>query len=96
MTPDSPRSIAALQSANCIWVPGSRVIQYFFHITDGSRLYTDDTGRTCASRVAAGACAAQIARELAADGDTYARFVVSVADERGNELARIPIGRQDE
>jgi hypothetical protein len=71
-------------------------MQYFFHITDGSRLYTDDTGRTCASRVAAGTCAAQIARELAADGDTYARFVVSVADERGNELARIPIGRRYE
>ncbi len=71
-------------------------MQYFFHITDGSRLYADHTGQTCASRVAAGTCAAQIARDLAADGDTYASFVVSVADARGNELARIPVGKRYE
>jgi uncharacterized protein DUF6894 len=69
-------------------------MQYFFHITDGSRLYQDGMGQACASRVAAGTCAAQIARELAADGNAYAGFFVSVADERGNELARIPIGRR--
>jgi hypothetical protein len=71
-------------------------VQYFFHITDGRRSYTDETGQTCSSRVAAGACAAQIARDLAADGDTYAKFVVSVADERGCELARIPVGARYE
>jgi Domain of unknown function (DUF6894) len=67
-------------------------VRYFFHVVDGTTSYRDHAGQTCASRVAAGTRAAQIARDLAADSGSYPGFTVSVADERGNEVARVPVG----
>ena len=34
-----------------------------------------------------------IARELAMDGDAYHGFAVCVIDDRGTEVARVPVGK---
>jgi hypothetical protein len=66
-------------------------VLYFFEITDGTTCFGDAEGQTCRSPVAAGAHAARIAAELAAEGDAYAGFAVRVLDAHGVEVVRIPI-----
>jgi hypothetical protein len=64
--------------------------RYFFEITDGGRSYKDEVGRTFPVPEATKAHAVTIAGELAAD-DGWGDYVVSVRDEKGNEIARVPI-----
>ena len=65
---------------------------YFFEITNGTKSFKDHEGQRCRSRIAAGARAAQIAAELAAEGETYTEFAVRLLDDQGSELACVPVG----
>jgi hypothetical protein len=68
--------------------------RYFFHVTDSERAFNDQTGEMHPTRQAAEAKAAQLARELAAERETYLDYSVIVADEDGNEIARVPVSPQ--
>ena len=61
--------------------------RYFFHVRDGVRSFDDSEGEILSGIVAAEAKAAQIARELAADGEAYRSYRVVVTDATGNEIA---------
>jgi hypothetical protein len=66
-------------------------VRYFFEITDGTTCFNDAEGQRCRSRIAAGAEAARIAAELAAEGEAYRGFAVRVLDQHGAEVVRIPV-----
>jgi hypothetical protein len=65
--------------------------RYFFHIAGGDREYRDDNGQRFDSLQDAAAHAAQIAAELAQDGDRYRGFAVCVVDKDDNELTRVTV-----
>jgi hypothetical protein len=65
--------------------------RFFFHVADGTST-KDADGEKFPSAEAARAHAVQIANELGEDRN-YESFAVQVTDERGNEVAHIPIGR---
>jgi hypothetical protein len=64
---------------------------FFFQITDGTTCFNDVDGQACRSRIAAGAQAARIAAELAAEGEVYRGFAVRVLDHEGAEVVCIPV-----
>jgi hypothetical protein len=64
--------------------------RFFFHVTNGST-FKDEVGGLYFSLEAARAHAARIASDLSRDRD-YDGFAVTVMDEQGNEVARVPIG----
>ena len=66
-------------------------MRYFFHVLDGLKTITDETGTVLSGPEAARLQAAVIATELAQDGDHYQGFVVCAIDEQGNEIARVPV-----
>jgi hypothetical protein len=57
------------------------------------RTYRDEVGQRFDRLAEAEAHAAVIARELAMDGDIYSGYVVCIIDDRDNEAARVPIGK---
>jgi hypothetical protein len=63
---------------------------YYFHITDGERIFKDEVGRLFASPGTAQGHAVIIASELASD-DGWDGFSVVVEDKDGGELTRVPI-----
>jgi hypothetical protein len=65
--------------------------RYFFHVRDGRLVFDDATGEMHPTRQAAEAKAAQLASELAADGETYSGYNVIVTDDHGNEIARVRV-----
>ena len=65
--------------------------RFFFHVRDGSSALDDSEGELLPGPAAAATRAEQIARELAADGDSYRGYLVIVLDESGNEVARCAI-----
>ena len=66
-------------------------MRYFFHVLDGASTYKDEAGTVLSAPEVARLQARVIAAELALDGDTYRGFVVCAVDERGNEMARVPV-----
>jgi hypothetical protein len=66
--------------------------RFFFHIRNGRR-YPDETGSVFSCAEEAVAHATALALEFAQDG-SWEGFSVSVADEGGSEIARVPISRQ--
>jgi Domain of unknown function (DUF6894) len=64
--------------------------RFFFHVKNG-RTFKDEQGMDCSSLKVARAVAARIASDLSKDRN-YEAFAVVVTDERGNEIARVPIG----
>jgi hypothetical protein len=64
---------------------------YYFHVTNG-RKYLDEIGKVFPSHQEAMAYATVVAGELAQDGD-WDGFVVSVTDENGGIIARVPVGK---
>jgi hypothetical protein len=69
-------------------------MRYFFHVLDGRGTLKDEAGTVLSSPEVARLRAAVIAAELAQDGDHYHGFVVCAIDERGNEIARVPVASQ--
>ena len=55
--------------------------------------YKDEVGRNFADVEIARVHATVIARELAIEAENYLGFSVCVIDDRGNEVARVPIAR---
>ena len=72
--------------------PGMPVERYRFTIADGDSF--EHAGEAVYARpVAAEAHAIQVAKELSED-DTWHGGWISVDDSRGNEIARVPIGKE--
>jgi hypothetical protein len=67
-------------------------MRYFFDLLDGLKTYTDKEGQDWPTSVAAGVCAARIARELACETQNQ-RLVVRVMDEQDRHLVSIPVRR---
>jgi hypothetical protein len=65
--------------------------RYFFHVTNGSTAFADDLGTVCPDADDARARARVIGAELAREAQHYQGFTIQVTDERGNEIARIPV-----
>jgi hypothetical protein len=65
--------------------------RYYFHVISDDTTVYDDGGTILSSPEAARLQAAVIAAELAHDDDRYRGFVVRVVDDRGNELAIVPV-----
>lgn len=66
-------------------------MRYFFHVRNGGTVYIDEVGRRFINAGNAKAHAAVIASELAFEGGKYDGFLVCVIDEKGSEIARVPI-----
>ena len=67
-------------------------MRYFFHFVGDGKIHEDERGEHFSSVGAAKARAHVIAAELRADDPAYQSLVaVRVDDERGNEVARVPI-----
>ena len=69
--------------------------RYFFHVSNTHETFTgvegkDPVGQAFSRPKDAKAHAARIAREIAQD-DGWDGYAVVVVDERGNEIARVPI-----
>ena len=67
------------------------VARYFFTVLDDEAVFVDNEGQSFESSDAAIAHAGALARELGSDGTHYHGSVIVVTDERGRELARIPV-----
>ena len=67
----------------------------FFYLKDGSNSFVESLGLRYFDSESATVYAVAIARTLQAGGATHA-FVVVATDQRGNEIARAPIGRVGE
>jgi hypothetical protein len=67
---------------------GSR---FYFHVENGKR-YPDETGSVFSTSDDAAAHAFVIAQELAPDNSWHGSTVL-VTDDRGQEIVRVPIGR---
>jgi hypothetical protein len=65
--------------------------RYYFHIT-GRFEVEDDEGEEFPDVAAAMVLALRMASELASDRDNYRGCFVRVTDDKGDELARIPMG----
>jgi hypothetical protein len=65
--------------------------RYFFHVISADRAFRDEEGRSFPTLPDAIAFAAVVAGELSRKGEDYQGFEVCVADERGREVARVPI-----
>ena len=61
--------------------------RFFFHVRDNSSAFDDAEGEVLGGPAAAAIRAEQIARELAADGDSYRGYQVIALDESENEVA---------
>ena len=68
--------------------------KYFFPIRGEKLSIDDEPGQRFSSLDDARSHAAVIAGELARDGNVYQDCVVSVLDETGREVARVPIDLQ--
>jgi hypothetical protein len=68
------------------------VVRYRFDIVCEGRIYRDEVGCRFGSKEEAFARAAEIERELAADGDAYHGCAVHVFDEQDREVALLQIG----
>jgi hypothetical protein len=69
------------------------MLRYLFHVMSDGYFYRDEVGRHFDHLDDAKAHAAVIARELAMDGDAYHGFAVCVIDDRGTEVARVPVDK---
>jgi hypothetical protein len=69
------------------------MVRYLFHVMSDGYFYRDEVGRRFDHLDDAKAHAAVIARELAMDGDAYHGFAVCVIDDRGTEVARVPVDK---
>jgi Domain of unknown function (DUF6894) len=69
------------------------MVRYLFHVMGDGRVYRDEVGRRFDSLEPAKEHAVVIARELAMDGEAYWGFTVYVIDDLGNEVARVPVGK---
>jgi hypothetical protein len=65
--------------------------RYFFHVRGDARAFDDQTGEMCPSPEAAEAKAANIASELAEDGETYRGHHLVVTDHDRNEIIRAAV-----
>jgi hypothetical protein len=63
--------------------------RYYFHLRNGKQ-YPDEAGTVFSTPMEAVAHASRLALELGQDKD-WDGFVVAVTDERGNEIARVPV-----
>ena len=61
-------------------------MRYFFHISDGSKLFPDDAGSNLPSLAYAKRMAVVVADELKKGGDFYGSSLVRVVDEHGNTV----------
>jgi hypothetical protein len=66
--------------------------RFYFHVDNGSR-YPDETGSVFSTADDATAHAIVLAQELAQDGSWHGSSIL-VTDDRGQEIARVQIGRQ--
>ena len=64
--------------------------QYYLHVT-GRFEIEDDEGQEFPDVTAAVVEALRMASELASDGGNYVGCFVCVTDDRGDELARVPV-----
>ena len=71
---------------------GGIMTKCFFYLKDGSNSFVESLGLRYFDSEAATVYAGAIARTLQAGHATQA-FVVVATDQRGNEIARAPIGR---
>jgi hypothetical protein len=69
------------------------MVRYLFHVMCDGYFYRDEVGRRFDRLDDAKAHAVVIARELAMDVDAYHGFAVCVIDDRGTEVARVPVGK---
>jgi hypothetical protein len=69
----------------------SSMARYFFHVRNGESAFDDEMGEVHSTPDGAVARAAQIARELAAEPESYRGYSVIVTDEDGNEIANVLI-----
>ena len=69
------------------------MVRYLFHVMCDGYFYRDEVGQRFDYLDDAKAHAVVIARELAMDGDAYHGFAVCVIDDRGTEVARVPVGK---
>jgi hypothetical protein len=67
-------------------------LRYFFHYAGNGQFHEDEVGEQFASVEAATARARVLAAELRSDDDFYHSLVLSVIDENGNEVVRVPVG----
>ena len=65
--------------------------RFFFHVVGGGSEFRDENGGHFETLEDAVAHGTKIAAELAQDGDHYRGFVISVADDQDNELARVAV-----
>jgi hypothetical protein len=66
-------------------------MRYFFHVLGNGITVEDETGTVLSSPEAARLHASVIAAELAQDGNEYLGCEVNVVDDKGNEIARMPV-----
>jgi hypothetical protein len=67
---------------------------YLFHVMGDGRVYRDEVGQRFNGLEDAKQHAGVIARELAMGGEAYRGFAVCVIDDLGNEVARVPVGKE--
>ena len=67
-------------------------MRYFFHYAGDGQFHEDEVGEEFGSVEAATARAEVLAAELGADDPYYRTLVLSVTDDQGNEIARVPVG----
>jgi hypothetical protein len=66
-------------------------MRYFFQVLGNGITVEDETGTVLSGPEAARLHASITAAELAQDGNEYRGCEVSAVDERGNEIARLPV-----
>jgi hypothetical protein len=64
--------------------------RYYFHVRNDRQLFQDEVGSVFSTAKEAAAHASVLAMELSQDDD-WEGFVISVIDERGNEIVRVPV-----
>jgi hypothetical protein len=65
--------------------------KYFFHLVGDHASFPDDIGWRFNTLEDAKAEAAMIARDLATENNAFVDYVVCVADDNGQTLARVPV-----
>jgi hypothetical protein len=66
------------------------ILRYFFHVSAPGHFYADNGGQDFADPASAMNHGEKIAKELAAESGMNG-FWISVVDENGNELGKVPI-----
>jgi hypothetical protein len=66
------------------------ILRYFFHVAAPGQFYADGEGQDFADPASAMNHGEKIAKELAAESGMNG-FWISVVDENGNELGKVPI-----